>query len=635
MGLNNLSLPVDIPWKRLATSHDMFAISIDSDLPVLWRSSLAVFTYDPEPDPELTNPDELTSFLKVVATVTGYEYEGLIFRPTALRSSISTVLQNLLYQLFSQYYPAYSALIQVAVFPSGEPTDGGQWSISEYPYLTDFEPKKREVVEMVTDTGEQMSQSANSLNVRKGTTSTNSTENLNIDQGYSFSQSVQAAGYGGSTSGNIQRSFGTQGGLSSNVENLITTDASREKRESFSHTTNLSQLYHVLDSYHAGTNRAIFFLNARPHMVDSPYTFVNGPRRLEGVQEFFLVVRRPKTMPHFCVKAVLETAHLHETDVQLPPQPPPSPDQSAITKQCGIDVPGTALIWEHPNQVGEWQIPIVGDYVLDQSRGGNPVDITFDPSGHTITYTPPKGIDIQINQYRNDSNNEYSALPDITPSANNVDVRVHAYAWYAVAGQDSSAHISFTVTVYTISSKPVDTPPPQIQHNVDLFITSRTVKGCTASPTNNDEGDGQSWVVYESTLPSTVSTALQASKASGQDAVIAANTVSRFVHDSVIRSFQPGQRYPVGKVDFLHAHFVLRELFAKIHPDAVREFNRPLYQVEHLSGEWKQRAQDQAPDLSIWDTLVLPPDDLAARLGMSQEEAHRLQTDLIGLSPIR
>jgi hypothetical protein len=346
MGLNTLSLPVDVPWERLATSQDMFAVSIDSDLPVLWRSSLAVFTYDPEPDPDLANPNELTSFLKVVATVTGYQYEGFI-TPAELRN---IALENLVYKFFNQYYPAYSALLQVAVFSSGEPSDGGQWSISQYPYLTDFEPKKREVVETVTDTGEQLTQSANSLNVRKGTTSTNNTENLNVDQGYSFSQSVQAAGYGGSTSGNIQRSFGTQGSLNSNVENVITTDASREKRESFSHTTNLSQLYHVLDSYHAGTNRAIFFLNARPHMVDSPYTFVNGPRRLEGIQEFFLVVRRPKTMPNFCVKAVLETAHLHESDTQLPPPPAPTPDQGTITKQCGIDVPGTALDWEHPNQ---------------------------------------------------------------------------------------------------------------------------------------------------------------------------------------------------------------------------------------------------------------------------------------------
>jgi len=628
MTLNSLALPVDIPWERLATSQSMFATTIDSDLPVLWRSSLAVFTYDPPPDPELANPDELTSFLKVVATVTGYQYEGLIW-PFKLRTA---VLQNLMYQLFSQYYPAYSALLQVAVFPSGDPPDGRKWYISEYPYLTDFEPKKREVVEAVTETGESLTQSASSLNVRKGTTSTDNTENLNIDQGYSFSQSVQAAGFGGSTSGNIQRSFGTQGSLNSNVENIITTDASREKRESSSYTTNLSQLYHVLDSYHAGTNRAIFFLNARPRMVDSPYTFVNGPRRLEGIQEFFLVVRRPKTMPNFCVKAVLETAHLHESDTQLPPPPAPTPDQGTITKDCGIDVPGTTLDWENPNQVGEWQIPILGDNVLDQSRGGNPVDITFDPSGNVHSYTPPRGIDIQINQYRSDSAQEYSAYPDITPSANNVDVRVHAFAWYAPAGQDSSAHISFRVTVYTISSKPVDTPPPQTQHNVDLFITSRTVKGCTASPENNDEGDGQSWVVYESTLPSTVSTALQFSKTSGQDAVVAANAVNRFVHDSFISSFQPGQRYPVGKVDFLHAHFVQRELFAKIHPSAIQQLKRPLHQEEYLSNEWKQLARDRAPELSTWEALTLPPEDLASRLNTSRDEASQLQTRLLGIS---
>jgi hypothetical protein len=73
-------------------------------------------------------------------------------------------------------------------------------------------------------------------------------------------------------------------------------------------------MYHLLDSYHTGTNRAVFLTMARPHLVDSLYTFVNGPRRLEGIQEFFLVVRRPKEMTGICVTAELETASLDLSD---------------------------------------------------------------------------------------------------------------------------------------------------------------------------------------------------------------------------------------------------------------------------------------------------------------------------------
>src|SRR5204862_1736458 len=93
-----------------------------------------------------------------------------------------------------------------------------------------------------------------------------------------------------------------------------TSDASREMREGSSHTTSLSQLYHLLNSYHLGTNRAIFFIQPRPHTVQlkDQFTFINGPQEIEGVQEFFLVVNRPidKQIDDYCVDALLYTGHL-------------------------------------------------------------------------------------------------------------------------------------------------------------------------------------------------------------------------------------------------------------------------------------------------------------------------------------
>jgi hypothetical protein len=60
MAINVLSLPTDIPWRRLAISRDMYATSLAATLPTKWRSSLAVFYYDPVPDPETSNPDEIS-----------------------------------------------------------------------------------------------------------------------------------------------------------------------------------------------------------------------------------------------------------------------------------------------------------------------------------------------------------------------------------------------------------------------------------------------------------------------------------------------------------------------------------------------------------------------------------------------
>jgi hypothetical protein len=273
MATSVLSLPVDVPWKRVAISQDMYATSIDADLPEKWRSSLAVYFYEPEPDPtDLSG--EVTTFLKLVTSITGYNYDEILLGGVHAGMVIGTT-----------YYPAFCALAQVAVFP-----DAGQWDIPQYPYFTDFQPKQREVIETKTDTGEVVSLTSDPLNVTKSTTTL-------MDQQYK----TGGPPYGQSST--------------TTLNETTLTDASREKRETTSYQTSLSQLYQLLDTYHPGTNRAVFLTMARPHLVDSVYTFVNGPRRLEGVQEFFLVVRRPANMTGICVKAVLDTAHLDPTDV--------------------------------------------------------------------------------------------------------------------------------------------------------------------------------------------------------------------------------------------------------------------------------------------------------------------------------
>ena len=53
----------------------------------------------------------------------------------------------------------------------------------------------------------------------------------------------------------------------------------------------------------------MFFLQPAPHMQDTKFSFVGGLRRLEGVQEFFLVVNRPEHIKGLCLEIALETAH--------------------------------------------------------------------------------------------------------------------------------------------------------------------------------------------------------------------------------------------------------------------------------------------------------------------------------------
>ena len=122
--------------------------------------------------------------------------------------------------------------------------------------------------------------------------------------GGGFNVSTSSQGQWGTKSLNTQQSQVTR-----------TAEAGQEKRETFSHTTQLSQMYHLLDSYHLGTNRAVFFVQPRPHVLEEPSGFVRGPRPVEGIQEFFLVVATPKDAKDFCVSVRVDTSHLAETDV--------------------------------------------------------------------------------------------------------------------------------------------------------------------------------------------------------------------------------------------------------------------------------------------------------------------------------
>ena len=124
----------------------------------------------------------------------------------------------------------------------------------------DFQPKKRELYEMATDTKERMSRSVEGLDIRKASGTTQGLEVLDVDQGGSVGGGVSVFGTGGNFSTSSQGQWGTKQ-MSTNEQALArSTDESRERRELSSHTTQISQLYNLFNSYHLGTNRGLFFL---------------------------------------------------------------------------------------------------------------------------------------------------------------------------------------------------------------------------------------------------------------------------------------------------------------------------------------------------------------------------------------
>lgn len=311
----HLGLPTDIPWKRICVTEDMLdENACDKRFPPKWNSSIAVFEYVPE-DAFQPYDDLKVTYLKVSATITGYQPQDKEVEGTIDWDSLDVDTIEDVESLLNEYLPCTGAILQVSVQPknpSGVP-------LKDYPYFIDFEPKKRELYEMATDTKERVSRSLDTLSVGKSATTTESLEVLDIDMGSSWNVGANFtyAGTGGGISGGSsnQGQWGSRTVGTNQTAAARTSDRSQEERETHSFTTQISQLYHLFEAYHVGTNRAMFFVQPRPHVLEVPSGFVRGPRSIDGIQEVFLVVVQPKEQDGMCVSARLDTAHFTEVDI--------------------------------------------------------------------------------------------------------------------------------------------------------------------------------------------------------------------------------------------------------------------------------------------------------------------------------
>jgi hypothetical protein len=304
-----LTLPLDITWRRLAFSRDMVDTNFgDLVLPPKWRSSMAVYQYVvPEEQTAESYPGSRIVYLQVNASVTGWNPSAEVREAVDLDQDGEQLddLQRSTWEAIraegwaEQYWPCLGAIVQVAVYPSEE---DGEVAPDDFPHFINVEPKKRELYETRSETGEILSGTSNELEVRKGTTETKATEESNILTGASASFSAPFGGGSASVSGES----GTREKSGTETVDMTTTDASRERRETTSHTTSFNQLYQLLNAYHLGTNRCVFLVAPRPHIVTTEtgqidFNLLDGPRRLEGIQSFFLVVEVPKQLKGLCL----------------------------------------------------------------------------------------------------------------------------------------------------------------------------------------------------------------------------------------------------------------------------------------------------------------------------------------------
>src|SRR5699024_9926553 len=234
-----LNLPTDIPWKRICVTEDMIdRVVCDKRLPTKWQTSMAVFKYKPEDEYQLF-PDYHITYLKVTATITGYQPLNKEIQGNIDWDGVDVSTIPGLTDLLNSYNPCHGAILQVIVGPKGK---NPEMPLKDYPFIMDFEPKKRELYELATDTKEKQSRSIESLNTTKVGGSNQMLEILAIEMG---GGGFGAKGSYGGTGGrfNYTAPNGQWGTKRINADESLSsrsTDVGQEKRESYSFSTQIS-----------------------------------------------------------------------------------------------------------------------------------------------------------------------------------------------------------------------------------------------------------------------------------------------------------------------------------------------------------------------------------------------------------
>ncbi|MBX3279636.1 MAG: hypothetical protein KF868_16660 [Acidobacteria bacterium] len=593
-----LSLPVDIPWNRLCASEDMMVRNLDDALPRRWRSSLAVFGYEPPPEYQ-NDEDKIVSYMKVVVSLTGFQADpeevGLRDRRAYLAWRDPAVIENY-EETVTRYYGCYGAVLEVVVTPKGTPEQTAKIPLSQYPYFADFEPKKRELYELVSETGEVMSRSLENVSVHKGATTTDTREVVDIFGGASL-EVTTPKGVGGGVG--VQGQWGTRDINQGQVADIRTTEAGREARETFSHTTQLTQMYHQFNSYHLGTNRAVFYMLPRPHIVQAPNTFVNGPRVMEGIQEVFLVVVRPRAVEEICVEAYLETAHL-----------------------------GQEPIHEYETGVGSLQLHmrLAAPDQKDPLFSGQDDSLTIFAED-SETYTPPSGWEVDLERdggYRITTDGGVGVVDRRVEAA-----RDHVVAWgkiraefidntWPVPNQSIDGRLDLETTVF------IRNRTPKVKgYTQTLWMTGRSVSTCAKA----QAASGSSGVVWERPLKNITDKQIGAT---AQITIQEANQLRAEIGRFVLTSFNHPERYKLGTVKFIDTQFIASAIGRLVrqsgHPD-----NVPLASIKGLDASLRSRVAAAAAKLSRGRLLQMSLTEMSDRFGLTAAEAVKLRRAALGL----
>lgn len=311
--------PIEIPWKLLRTSRPLAKKGADS-----WEGpTISLFSYSPQ-SPELKDkyPKDRIVYYKITVSVQPINF-GL---PGAWDED--TIFSDFAKNNFLM--PIKRVVLDLKVTRGKGAKEG-----DEKPYFIAAAPMRREMLETGVIGLQSFSGNSDALSVGKSGSTlhesyTNSTTTSSGSEagGAAFGAILPPVGFvvGGGFS-HSSSSVDTTGSRDvSQTVDVTQRQATDERRELLSHTTNVNNILTLLSTHHIGSPYLRFFLSPRPlqplaldpSSTDFWYDELIRYRSsgIEGTQEFFAVVIAAEN-EDVCVEASLTLVHCLSSMIQF------------------------------------------------------------------------------------------------------------------------------------------------------------------------------------------------------------------------------------------------------------------------------------------------------------------------------
>jgi hypothetical protein len=634
MTIPNLNASPDIPWMLIDSSPDMMDTTFcNKKYPPAFRSSVAIYAYQPPLEllpPEISCSQKLV-YLKISCSITGYQLTG------EERDQIVKLLDRVpeidpaaIDQIIGEYLACYGVLLNIAVFPF---SDDRQQDLDRYPRVIDFEPKLRELLQATTEAGEVLSSSASKVNTDSSFTSTNATKEswkvssaIKVPVPITEDISADVSGSG---------ELGGEQTLTEAVANALKLEDAASQSQKATRTTSLSQLYNLLTGYHAGSNRATFLMLPRPHILQptARRTFVHGVREIEGVQDFLLLVSLPKDDTRMKVDVHLQTGHFAE-NIELR-----RPESDEVFETMELDVQITERF---DNRAGAVNRRMVKSLVVVNTEEGWEADPTRGTPGRG-------GVEqIAINQVRTVNevreedgfvlssravitSTEFGTIEDVNFLIRGRELIVTATLklqekpWWKFWVNHENGLFNRIYRIY-LRRRRLSKPVP-VADTADLLITQRSLCAqielgdCLRKiPIPRPPSPFDIAIVDEVRVPDDLTGLRLPREFPGLNlAMREREDLQRFIRGALVTSQESPRRRAPGTSGYLESRAFARRLMQVI-PKRLRDI--PLSLPEKLPSGVKQ-------GLTIGEGLEMPPASLARALGVSVNEARRVQATIV------